>query len=116
MPLRHESVLLLLPGRACSQQPDQLANAAAGAYASGNYKAYDYYNGNASTAGAATSANYQFSGSDISFCWASQACCEWPAGACAVAMPLLAAAAAAPRRNAEATCSGRGVPKRPSKS
>jgi hypothetical protein len=114
MPLRHESVLLLLAGGACSWQPDQLAPAAAGAYASGNYKAYDYYNGNASTAGAATSANYQFSGSDITFCWASQACCGWPAEACDVAMPLLAAAA--PRRNTEATCSRQGVPERPSKS
>ena len=60
-----------------------------GAYASGNYKAYDYYNGNATTAGAATSANYQFAGSDISFCWASQACCEWLQGgrACVLWLP-----------------------------
>lgn len=47
------------------------------AYASGAYKSYDWYNGNASTAMAAVSSNYQFGGSDITFCWASQACSEW---------------------------------------
>jgi hypothetical protein len=58
------------------QFSDHQLGPAAGSYASGNFKAYDYYNGNASTAGAATSANYQFAGSDITFCWASQTCCK----------------------------------------